>query len=316
MPAAVHQPVLLDAAIRALAIRANGIYIDATFGRGGHSAAILSRLGPSGRLIALDRDPSAARAAQRVDDARFMFHQARFSELPRVLGDLRIFEIDGLLLDLGVSSPQFDEAARGFSFRSDGPLDMRMNPAEGMSAAEWIAHANERELTEVIADYGEERFAQSIARAIVAVRSLEPIVTTRQLAEIVAKAVRARQRPKPGLDPATRTFQAIRIFVNQELAELTLVLTNALPLLADSARLAVISFHSLEDRIVKQFMRRHAHPEAAPELARLPLRGVQLPQPTLRLIGRAVKADAAEVIGNPRARSAVLRVAERIHAQP
>jgi 16S rRNA (cytosine1402-N4)-methyltransferase len=217
------------------------------------------------------------------------------------------------LLDVGVSSPQIDDAARGFSFRNDGPLDMRMNPAEGISAADWIARADERELTEVIADYGEERFAKSIARAIVAARSLEPIVTTRQLAGIVAKAFRARQRPESGQDPATRTFQAVRIFINQELAELSLALTNALPLLAEGARLVVISFQSLEDRIVKQFMQGHARPDAAPELARLPLRGSQLPQPTLRLIGRAVKAGAAEIAANPRARSAVLRVAERIN---
>jgi 16S rRNA (cytosine1402-N4)-methyltransferase len=308
----MHRPVLLQAAVDALAIHPGGVYVDATFGRGGHSRAILARLGPSGRLIALDRDPAAAAAAQDLQDARFCFRQARFGELVQELLSLDVDRIDGLLLDVGVSSPQLDDPDRGFSFRQDGPLDMRMDPEHGVSAAQWIARAEEGELREVIANYGEERFAQSVARAIVAARALQPIVTTGQLAAVVAKVLRARQRPEPGQDPATRTFQAIRIYINQELAQLSLALDQSLQVLRSGGRLAVISFHSLEDRMVKQFIRRHAHPEAAdPVLARLPLRTRDLPQPLLHPIGRAIKADFAEADANPRARSAVLRVAER-----
>ena len=298
----MHRAVLLREAIDALAVRADGTYVDATFGRGGHSRAILAQLGPSGRLIALDRDPQAAEAARAISDPRFSFFQSRFSELSRVMGDLKA---QGMLFDLGVSSPQLDDPARGFSFRSDAPLDMRMDPGAGVSAAEWLATAEEQEIREVIRDYGEERFAKQIAAAIVAARGSEPIVRTRQLADLVAKAVRTRE---PGQDPATRTFQALRIHVNRELEEVSLTLPQAVAGLAAGGRLAVISFHSLEDRIVKRFMHGLARPEVP---RRLPLRASEMPQPALKLVGRAVKPSPEEVRSNPRARSAILRVGER-----
>ncbi|MDQ2963925.1 MAG: 16S rRNA (cytosine(1402)-N(4))-methyltransferase RsmH [Pseudomonadota bacterium] len=295
-----------------MAVKPHGIYVDATFGRGGHSRRILARLGARGRLLALDRDPAAEAAARSWSDARFRFHRAQFSELPQILDAERVGSIDGVLLDVGVSSPQIDDADRGFSLRADGPLDMRMDPTRGSSAAEWLAAVAEGELREVIADYGEERFAQQIARAIVAARAHEPIVRTRQLAAIVAKAVRARGRGDRSQDPATRTFQALRIYVNQELTELSLVLERALPRLAVGGRLAVISFHSLEDRLVKQFLRTHAEPYGGDaRLARLPIATRALPVPPLRLVGRAIRPGADEVAANPRSRSARLRVAER-----
>ncbi len=307
-----HVPVLLEEAVAAMAVKPHGIYVDATFGRGGHSRRILARLGARGRLLALDRDPAAEAAARSWSDARFRFHRAQFSELPQILDAERVGSIDGVLLDVGVSSPQIDDADRGFSLRADGPLDMRMDPTRGSSAAEWLAAVAEGELREVIADYGEERFAQQIARAIVAARAHEPIVRTRQLAAIVAKAVRARGRGDRSQDPATRTFQALRIYVNQELTELSLVLERALPRLAVGGRLAVISFHSLEDRLVKQFLRTHAEPYGGDaRLARLPIATRALPVPPLRLVGRAIRPGADEVAANPRSRSARLRVAER-----
>ena len=303
-----HRTVLLEEAIDALAIRADGAYIDATFGRGGHSRLILDRLGPRGRLIALDKDPEAVAAAKRISDARFCVVHASFAELAGVLDRLGLEGVDGVLLDLGVSSPQFDNAARGFSFRRDGPLDMRMDTSRGQTAAQWLDTASEAEIREVIRDYGEERFAKQIAKAIVAARQRGPVVTTGQLADIVGAAVRTREKNK---DPATRTFQAVRIYLNQELAHLSLALPQILERLTPGARLAVISFHSLEDRIVKQFMRDAARADMP---IRLPLRERELPQPRLRLIGKPVRPSADEIAANPRARSATLRVAERTGA--
>ena len=312
MPDGRHVPVLLEEAMAALAIKVNGTYVDATFGRGGHSHKILERLGPRGRLVALDRDPAAQAAAAAIRDQRFVFRRAWFSELPELLDAEGIGTIDGVLLDLGVSSPQIDDPARGFSLRADGPLDMRMDPTRGQSAAEWLAGVTERELREVIADYGEERFAQQIARAIVAARAHEPIQRTGQLAAIVAKAIGTRGRRDRSQDPATRTFQALRIHVNQELTELSLALERILPRLAIGGRLAIISFHSLEDRPVKQFLRRHAQAYGGDaRLARLAIATRTLPVPPLKLIGRAISPADAEMAANPRSRSAHLRVAER-----
>ena len=301
----MHQPVLAREAIDALAVQPGGTYVDGTFGRGGHSRLILERLGPSGRLIALDRDPQAAEAARAVGDPRFTFFKARFSDLSMVPAG-----VQGMLFDLGVSSPQLDDPARGFSFRHDGPLDMRMDPEAGMSAAEWLATAKEQEIRGVIRDYGEERFAKQVAAAIVDARARAPIVRTRQLAEVVAQAVPARE---PGQDPATRTFQAVRIHVNRELEEVSLMLPQALARLPPQGRLAVISFHSLEDRTVKRFMQQAARPDVP---RRLPLKASEMPQPLLRIVGRAQRASPQETTRNPRARSATLRVAERTAVTP
>ena len=298
----MHLPVLLDESLDALSLRADGLYVDGTFGRGGHSRAILERLGPQGRLIALDRDPQAEWSAREITDPRFTFLRARFSQVGDVLGSRLA---DGMLFDLGVSSPQIDEPARGFSFRADGPLDMRMDPTEGESAAQWLASAEEQEIREVIRGYGEERFAKQIAAAIVAARGREPLRSTRQLADLVAEAVRTRE---PGQDPATRTFQALRIHVNRELEEVSVMLPRAAARLAQGGRLAVISFHSLEDRIVKRFLQACSRPEVP---RRLPLRAAEMPQPALNIIGRAQRASETETRRNPRARSAILRVAER-----
>ena len=312
-----HVPVLLEEAVAALAVKPGGTYVDATFGRGGHSRRILAQLDARGRLIALDRDPAAEAVARAWSDARFRFHRAQFSELPQILDAERIGKVDGVLLDLGVSSPQIDDPHRGFSLRADGPLDMRMDSTRGTSAADWLAAVTEHELRRVIADYGEERFAQQIARAIVAARAHEPLVRTRQLAAIVAKAVRARGRSDRSQDPATRTFQALRIHINQELTELSLALERVLPRLAIGGRLAVISFHSLEDRLVKQFLRKHAEPYGGDaRVARLPIATRALPVPPLRLVGRAIRPGADEIAANPRSRSARLRIAERTAAGP
>jgi 16S rRNA (cytosine1402-N4)-methyltransferase len=303
---APHRTVLLAEAVGALNVRQEGVYVDATFGRGGHSRAILAQLGPQGRLIALDRDPQAV-AAGDWSDARFSLVHAPFSRLGEVLREEGVGAIDGALLDLGVSSPQLDDAGRGFSFRFDAPLDMRMDTTRGETAAQWLAHAKQEEIAGVLKDYGEERFAHAIAKALVAARTGEPVTTTRQLAALVAQAVRTRE---PGQHPATRTFQALRILVNQELEELSLVLPQAVDALKPGGRLVVISFHSLEDRIVKRFLRDAAQPDRLP--ARLPLRAAELPQPRLRLVGKPQRPAAAETNVNPRARSAVMRVAEKI----
>jgi 16S rRNA (cytosine1402-N4)-methyltransferase len=305
-----HQTVLLDEAVNALVTRTDGIYVDGTFGRGGHSRAVLAKLGATGRLIAFDKDPQAIETAHAIADKRFEIVHDSFAALSSAIASREVGRLSGVLLDLGVSSPQIDDPERGFSFRADGPLDMRMDPTRGESAAEWLARATQQELTEVIRDYGEERFAFQIAKAIVARRAeadrLGPLVSTGELAQIVAHAVKTREK---GKDPATRTFQAIRIHVNQELAELQVVLEAALSLLEQGGRLVVISFHSLEDRIVKRFMQAHASAPAVDR--RLPIRAIDLPRPPLKIVSR-VFASAAEVEANPRARSAVMRVAERV----
>ena len=304
-----HVSVLLAEAVDALAIRADGIYVDGTFGRGGHSRAVLERLGPTGRLIAFDRDPAAIAAGRALNDPRLTLVHSAFSALDAELGRLDVAAVDGVLLDLGVSSPQLDDASRGMSFRFDAPLDMRMDTSRGQTVAEWLAEASVGQITEVIRDYGEERFAHAIAKAIAAARTGGAVATTGQLAAIVEKAVRTRE---PGQHPATRTFQALRIFINQELEELTRVLPACVARLTPGGRLAVISFHSLEDRIVKRFMRDESRPPVLP--ARLPIRAADLPPPRLRLIGKAVRPSAAEVEANPRSRSAVMRIAERTEA--
>lgn len=307
--AQVHVSVLLAEAVDALAIRADGIYVDGTFGRGGHSRAVLERLGPHGRLIAFDRDPMAIAAGRAIEDARLTLVHSAFSALDEALSGLQVEKVDGVLLDLGVSSPQLDEGARGMSFRYDAPLDMRMDTSRGQTVAQWLAEASVGQITEVIRDYGEERFAHAIAKAIAAARAGGAVATTGQLAALVEKAVRTRE---PGQHPATRTFQALRIFINQELEELSRVLPACVARLASGGRLAVISFHSLEDRIVKRFMRDESRPPVLPR--RLPLRAADLPAPRLRLLGKAIRPTEQEVEANPRARSAVLRVAERTEA--
>jgi len=305
--APAHVPVLAQEAVAALAIRPGGVYVDATFGRGGHSRLILDRLDAGGRLIALDRDPDAVRAGAALADRRLTLVKRAFSHLGAVLDEQGVAQVDGVLLDVGVSSPQLDDPARGFSFRFDAPLDMRMDTENGLSAADWLATASEEEISEVIRDYGEERFARSIARAIVAARQKEPIRGTGRLADVVASAVKKRE---PGQHPATRSFQAIRIHLNRELEELTAVLPQCVDRLLPGGRLAVISFHSLEDRIVKRFLRDEARGEQPP--ARLPIPAARIKPGRLRLVGRAQRATAAEIAANPRARSAVLRVAERV----
>jgi 16S rRNA (cytosine1402-N4)-methyltransferase len=302
-----HVPVLAQEAVAALAIKPDGVYVDATFGRGGHSRMILACLGAHGRLIAMDRDPAAIAAGAALHDPRLKLLHSEFSRLGSALDALDVARVDGILLDIGVSSPQLDDATRGFSFRFDAPLDMRMDPGSGVSAADWLATAEEEEICEVIRTYGEERFAKSIARALVAARQKEAIRSTAQLAAVIAATVKKRE---PGQHPATRSFQAIRIYLNRELEELKAVLPQCVDRLRDGGRLAVISFHSLEDRIVKRFMRDEALGEQAPP--RLPIPAAMLKSGRLKLVGRAQHAREAEVAANPRARSAVLRVAERV----
>jgi 16S rRNA (cytosine1402-N4)-methyltransferase len=308
-----HTPVLVEQVLQALAVRPAGLYVDATFGRGGHSARILQALGPDGRLIALDRDPQAI-AAGRVrfaHEPRLCLVHAEFDALDAVVrAHAARAQCDGILFDFGVASPQLDDPARGFSFSQDGPLDMRMDQTQGRPVAAWLAEADRDGIRDVIASLGEERFAGRIASEIVRVRGTRPLQRTGELAALVARCVRTRE---PGKHPATRTFQALRMYVNDELGQIERGLTQALGLLAPGARLAAISFHSLEDRIVKQFIRRHS--QLAPELARLPLATQALPpalRPQLRPIGRKQRAAAAELAANPRARSALLRVAERL----
>ncbi len=314
-----HRTVLRDAAVEQLLTDPAGVYVDATFGRGGHAQAVLAKLGRHGRLLAFDRDPAAAAAAASIADPRFVFERTKFSRFAVTLSSHGVSRLNGVLLDLGVSSPQIDDPARGFSLRADGPLDMRMDPTEGESAAEWLARASYDELAHVIRDYGEERFAAPIARAIVARREAgEAIRTTAELAAVVANALarnahsRRKERKDAAQHPATRSFQAIRIHINQELEELALMLDQTGPLLVPGARLVVLSFHSLEDRIVKRFIDAHAHPDRAPDAraARLPLRAAELPLPRLQVLAK-LKPDAAEISANPRARSAVMRVAAR-----
>lgn len=303
MTQAEHVSVLLAESVSALSVRADGSYLDGTFGRGGHSREILSLLSPSGQLMAVDKDPAAEASAKALaDDSRFKFVAGSFADISGFVSD---GSLDGILLDLGVSSPQLDDAARGFGFNGDGPLDMRMDTRSGMTAAEWIASAPEQEIADVIKTYGEERFAKRMASAIVKVRVDTPITGTRQLASIIAEA---NPKWEPNKHPATRAFQAIRIFINRELEDLELALSSMVDKLVIGGRLVVISFHSLEDRIVKRFMRDQA-------------RGVQLPRhvpvvdsdagKTLNLIGKAIKPSDEEVARNPRSRSAVMRVAER-----
>ncbi len=304
-----HRPVLLDEVLDGLNIQTDGYYIDATFGRGGHAGMILQRLGPEGRLLAIDKDPDAVRAAHERfgEERRFSIEQGSFVKLGEWMRQRGWFgKVAGVLLDLGVSSPQLDDARRGFSFRQDGPLDMRMDPAAGVPAARWLATAEEKEIAGVLREYGEERFSRRIARGIVAARTRAPIESTVQLAELIAKSVPHRE---PGKDPATRSFQAIRIYLNRELDDLRRVLPQALDVLAPGGRLVVMSFHSLEDRIVKRFMREQARGDAFPP--DLPVTQAQL-CPRLRVVGKARRAGAAELAVNPRARSAVLRIAERL----
>jgi 16S rRNA (cytosine1402-N4)-methyltransferase len=304
-----HQPVLLAEVLTALSIKPDGVYVDGTFGRGGHANAILAELGPQGRLLAMDRDPEAVQSAEQQfgTDPRFEIEQGAFTMLSRVIAQRQLQgKVNGLLLDLGVSSPQLDDASRGFSFSADGPLDMRMDPSSGVSASEWLESASESDIARVLKVFGEERFSRRIARSVVETRQASPLRTTRQLAELIEAAVPRREKNK---HPATRSFQAIRIFINGELDEITAVLEQVIDVLAPHGRMAVISFHSLEDRIVKRFIRDEYRGEQPPE--EFPLAGMDY-VPRLKPVGKAVRAAAAEVDQNPRARSAVLRVAERL----
>ncbi|MCA3002608.1 MAG: 16S rRNA (cytosine(1402)-N(4))-methyltransferase RsmH [Burkholderiales bacterium] len=305
MNESLHTTVLLDEAVSALRIRENGTYVDCTFGRGGHSRLILNTLGGKGRLIAIDRDVAAIDASD-INDSRFTLHHASMSEISQVLDDSGVEKVDGVLADLGVSSPQLDDGQRGFSFRFDAPLDMRMDQTQGETVADWLARADEQEIGEVIWRYGEERFARQIARKIVAARGPGRLRTTGELAKLVGETVRTRE---PGFNPATRTFQALRIYINQELEEVETMLPQAVSRLAVGGRLVVISFHSLEDRIVKRFMQSASRKDSLP--SDFPIRANEINEATLLPVGRAVKASDAEVAINPRARSAVMRTAER-----
>lgn len=304
-----HETVLLEPAVEALLGAPDGVYVDGTFGRGGHSQRILQGLSGQGRLLAFDKDPAAVQVARErfAADSRFEIVQRSFADLREVVEQRGLAgKVSGILLDLGVSSPQLDDAQRGFSFVNDGPLDMRMNPQEGSSAAQWIAEASEQEIADVIYRYGEERFSRRMAKAIVARRQVAPITGTLELAEIIKQANPAWEKHK---HPATRAFQAIRIHVNRELEDLQSVLVQALDLLQPGGRLVVISFHSLEDRIVKQFINEQARGDDFP--AGVPIQFADL-NPRLRKLGKAVKADASEVAANPRSRSAIMRVAEKL----
>lgn len=305
-----HIPVLLHEALTALCIQHDGVYLDCTFGRGGHSRAILTELGANGRLIGFDRDPSAVAVARNLaqEDPRFEIVHTAFSELETALDSLAVSRVHGILMDLGVSSPQLDEAERGFSFQADGPLDMRMDPTTGESAADWIARADANEIAHVLWVFGEERFSRRIARAIVEARQLTPIVTTTQLSQIVTSAQPKKDQNK---HPATRSFQGIRLYINGELTEVEQGLEAAMNRLEVGGRLAVISFHSLEDRLVKRALREASRPPKGDP--RMPLPD-SVAQPKLKLVGKAIKASPDELRLNPRARSAVLRIAERTEA--
>ena len=304
-----HRTVLLAEAVDAMSLagaRAAGTYLDGTFGRGGHSRKILEHLGPSGRLLAFDKDTQAIANAQQINDARFEIVHDSFATIEEELSARGIAQVDGVLMDLGISSPQVDDARRGFSFKSSGPLDMRMDTTRGISAAEWLATADEEFIGKVIKNYGEERFAFQIAKAIVTSRQIQPISSTGQLAGIVAHAVKTREK---GKDPATRTFQAIRIFINKELEDLEIGLAAAYASLAPHGRMVVISFHSLEDRIVKQFFASKVN-VLQPD-RRLPIRTIDLPKAQMKLI-KKMKPSDQEIALNARARSAIMRVAERL----
>ena len=305
--AVAHKTVLLGEAVEALVTDSDGFYIDGTFGRGGHSLRVLAQLSDRGRLLAVDKDPEAERAAGRISDPRFEFVRGSFRDIPRYVRERgRHGRVAGVLLDLGVSSPQLDQGERGFSFSHDGPLDMRMDPETGISAAEWLAGAAEQEIATVLREYGEEKFARRMAAAIVRARQERPIERTGQLAAIVAAANPAWEK---GKHPATRAFQAIRIFLNRELEDLEALLEEIVAVLAVGGRLVVISFHSLEDRIVKRFIRLQ---EKGPPIPRgLPVRDADIPRP-MRAVGKAVRPGSAECEANIRARSAVMRIAERV----
>ena len=305
----IHKPVLLEETLTALNIKPDGCYVDGTFGRGGHSQEIIKQLGENGKLLAFDKDPQAIATANTIaaNDDRLHVKQGSFTQLKQTVEELGWQgKVDGIFLDLGVSSPQLDDAERGFSFRFDGPLDMRMDPDHGMSASQWLASAEERDIMMVLFDYGEEKFARRIAKAIVEAREEQPINTTKRLASIVAAANPSRERNK---DPSTRTFQAIRIFINQELEDLKTCLSQAVDILAPGGRLVVISFHSLEDRIVKRFIREQCKGDDYP--LDLPVMHAQLNQ-NMKMIGKAIKAGRNELDENPRARSAVMRIAEKL----
>lgn len=306
----LHLPVLLNEAIAGLAIKKEGCYVDATFGRGGHSLKILQSLGEQGRLLALDKDPAAVALAHQkpfCDDSRFVIEHAAFSQLGNLAAKHHFDgKVDGVLMDLGVSSPQLDNPERGFSFKREGPLDMRMNPQQGMDAAQWLNRADSTEIARVLREYGEERYARRIANAIVDARTIQPITTTQELASIIEKASPTREQKK---HPATRTFQAIRIFINQELQELRECLEQCLQVMSVGGRICVISFHSLEDRIVKQFIAREAKGVDYPP--ELPIRDDQLKR-RLRKVGSLIRPTSEEIVANLRARSARLRIAEKI----
>ena len=304
-----HQPVLLKEVLAGLTIEPDGIYVDGTFGRGGHAGAILAMLGPEGKLLAMDKDPEAVQSAtlQFGKDPRFEIEQGSFTMLGRMVAKQQLQgQVNGLLLDLGVSSPELHDASRGFSFSADGPLDMRMDSTQGISAAQWLQEADQQQISKVLKTYGEERFSWRIAGAIVATRDTQALQTTGQLAELIEAAVPVREKHK---HPATRSFQAIRIFINHELDDVTTVLEQVPDMLAVHGRMAVISFHSLEDRIVKRFIRDEYRGEQPPQ--EFPLAGMDY-QPRMKPVGKAVRASEDEVAANPRARSAVLRIAERL----
>lgn len=303
-----HVPVLLREALEALDVKPDGAYLDGTFGRGGHARAVLDRLGAAGTLFALDKDPAAVRVAEELaaKDHRFVFGKGSFAQMDELVGMLPEFKgLDGVLLDLGVSSPQLDTPERGFSFSSDGPLDMRMDTTTGESVAQWLETASESDIADVLWRFGEERFSRRIARRIVAARRQKPLETTAELAELIRAAIPNREMKK---DPATRSFQALRIFINRELEDLQLGLEKSVEMLRPGGRLVVISFHSLEDRIVKRFMRKMSRAERLPR--RLPVMDTQITMP-LTVAGKAIKPASDEVARNPRSRSAVMRVAEK-----